>query len=376
MRLVIFLHPHYVVPQSTHLPSLRSRRLSPNTIKIGGHSRPSSSFFEKTSLLILFRHSQVIYGQAVGPSAAQNPQITGATATVNRSTVSFNHDPFIHIHPKPSLLPSPDFHTQAAISGGFIMRPPSSAPEVQSERPMTAPLSLSQMLPPKRELPFPPKKEKPKAPPKQPEPQMLSSSLDLQQPESPPKPAKKRKSRAKPKVPTLSMSSSVPKGKAKASEPEVRSSQPESSSAPPLAESSHRQSISEKEIPMPDTLAPSSPPREAQEPPFVTAEVPKKTSKRAAQKKKAPEQPPKVFEDAPPDDIMDRLDHWVRKYQDLPVPKKPETAAENLAAYAAQDEDTRLKVIDDMIVECLGDENFVKLVEDVDRSWKRIGLGF
>ena len=134
---------------------------------------------------------------------------------------------------------------------------------------------------------------------------------------------------------------------------------------------------SRKEIPTSGTLPPSSPPLPVtNEPSSATAEIPKKAPKKAAQKKKAAEQPPKIFEDVAPEEIMDRIDHWVRKYQDLPVPTRPETAAENLAAYAGQDDETRLQVIDDMIVECLGDESFAKLVEDVDRSWKRIGLGF
>lgn len=290
---------------------------------------------------------------------------------------------------RPTLLPSPDFVVRAATSDGSIMRPPSSAPEMQADRPMTAPLSLSQMLPPKRELPFPKKKDKAKAIPKEPEEQpLLSSSDPLQRTITPPAPAKQRKSRAKPKNPNLPVASSAPNGKAKASEPEYRSSQPETSSAPTLVESiyepssaAHETSTSDKQseahIPTSDTLVPSSPPPSAKNGSSTAPKkAPKQASKTAASKKKAQEQGPKIFEDAAPNEIMDRLDHWVRRYQDLPIPQRPETASENLAAYAAQPEETRMAVIDDMIVECLGDENFVKLVEDVEKSWKRIGLGF
>lgn len=77
---------------------------------------------------------------------------------------------------------------------------------------------------------------------------------------------------------------------------------------------------------------------------------------------------------------MDRLDHWVRKYQNLPAPEpvvRPiGTKNDQLAAYVAQTEEKRLEVIDEMLCECLDDENFVKLAEDVCGSWRRIGLGF
>ena len=70
---------------------------------------------------------------------------------------------------------------------------------------------------------------------------------------------------------------------------------------------------------------------------------------------------------------MSRLDAWVREYQHLPAPKPRDM--NNLAAYAAQPREERMAIIDDLICECLGDESFVKLLEDVEQSWRRIGLG-
>lgn len=72
---------------------------------------------------------------------------------------------------------------------------------------------------------------------------------------------------------------------------------------------------------------------------------------------------------------MTRLDAWVREYQHLPAPKPRDLIGGNLAAYAGKPRGERMAIIDDMICECLGDENFVKLLEDVDQSWRRIGLG-
>lgn len=75
---------------------------------------------------------------------------------------------------------------------------------------------------------------------------------------------------------------------------------------------------------------------------------------------------------------MSRIDTWVREYhQTLPAPKPPAgTASDTLALYAAQPKEDRMAAIDEMICECLADPSFGKLVEDVEDSWKRIGLGF
>ncbi|KAL8754729.1 MAG: hypothetical protein Q9184_005022 [Pyrenodesmia sp. 2 TL-2023] len=117
----------------------------------------------------------------------------------------------------------------------------------------------------------------------------------------------------------------------------------------------------------------------------ITEASPSKTNTRK-KISTAAEKPPTVskqftkdFEDVPPEEYMDRLDHWVRKYQNLPAPKptiKPSTDKEQLAAYVAQPEQERLAALDSMICDYLDDENFVKLVEDMDKSWRRIGLGF
>ncbi|KAL8964320.1 MAG: hypothetical protein Q9197_006961, partial [Variospora fuerteventurae] len=98
-----------------------------------------------------------------------------------------------------------------------------------------------------------------------------------------------------------------------------------------------------------------------------------------------------------------RLEHWIRKFHDLPpttptptitpplplLPPPPPPALPNLAeekkkrsqgqvveeAYAALPEEERVKVLDGVVCELIGDERFVGLVEDVERCWRRIGLG-
>lgn len=384
----------YLPPSSLRSSPIRTPSQSQEQITYANYhhnhgSQCARSSMDMMSSLIMIRHGQTIYAQSVGSFAAQRSTTIEAAAALNRPAANLNSNPFMHNPASSSLLPSPDFVTRATTSDGFVVRPPSSAPEVQPQRPTTAPLSLSQMLPPKRELPFPKKKEKPKSPAKEPDEQPLSSSLDpLQRKTTPPKAIKQRKSRAKTTKPKPPVSSSAPKAASKIAEPELQSSPPEIPTVPPQAESSYRLPASEAKIPRSDplveapvpssdTLVPSSPPHHVTDKASTAPEnVPRKAPKKPAKKKTVEEQTPKIFGDAAPDEIMDRLDHWVRKYQDLPAPKLPQTPAENLAAYAAQPEQTRLAVIDDMIVKCLGDENFIKLVEDVDKSWKRIGLGF
>ena len=77
-----------------------------------------------------------------------------------------------------------------------------------------------------------------------------------------------------------------------------------------------------------------------------------------------------------PEEFMSQLHNFVRDFQHLPAPTPRPTDSEQLAAYAAQPDEVRQAVIKDMIFEYLGDENFIKLAEDVEKEWRRVGLGF
>lgn len=79
-------------------------------------------------------------------------------------------------------------------------------------------------------------------------------------------------------------------------------------------------------------------------------------------------------EEVSPEEFMSSLDKFVREYQHLPAPQPQPTAAEELAAYAAQPDEVREAIIKDMILGFLGDENFIKLAEDVEKEWRRVGL--
>ncbi|KAL6714390.1 hypothetical protein ACLMJK_007813 [Lecanora helva] len=75
-------------------------------------------------------------------------------------------------------------------------------------------------------------------------------------------------------------------------------------------------------------------------------------------------------------EYLDSIYGWIRKYHDLPAPEPLLTFKDQLAEYASQPDEERAKIIDKMICDCLRDENFGKLSDDVEGHWKRIYLGF
>ena len=78
-----------------------------------------------------------------------------------------------------------------------------------------------------------------------------------------------------------------------------------------------------------------------------------------------------------PTELLSVLDEWAKtsKLFSTRTVLSP-NSKDLLAEYAAQDDETRVRSLDDMICECLEDANFVKLAQDVEAAWMRIGLGF
>ncbi|KAI9702777.1 MAG: hypothetical protein M1836_007991 [Candelina mexicana] len=69
---------------------------------------------------------------------------------------------------------------------------------------------------------------------------------------------------------------------------------------------------------------------------------------------------------------MDRVDAFVARHAGRPSPMQ----AIDLSAYAAQSDGDRLAQIDNMICDYIMDDDFLKLCEDVESSWRRIALGY
>lgn len=263
-------------------------------------------------------------------------------------------------------------------------RPPSSAPETYSERSEPPVVSLSQMLPPKRILPFPLKN--PKLPPSDPEVITVPPSQAIT--ETLPSVAtatKKRKPR-----PKTTKAKVVAPNKARGSQKADTSAitQPPGLAETPInpdticVPSTPEAAPSSRNVVSPISL--SSPKGTADNHLETTSHSPAQPNKRlkATQTPQTGNNPLGPFADTvEPAEFMSRLDAWVREYhQTLPCPKPPQpttqTASDTLALYATQSKEDRMAAIDEMICECLADASFGKLVEDVEDSWKRIGLGF
>lgn len=252
-------------------------------------------------------------------------------------------------------------------------QPLSSAPETHAEIHDFAPPSLSQMLPPKRNLPFPPKKPKPTTP----EEKEISPSPSETAVENYPRPAATSK-----KIATRAKRDNAKAPVARPRARRVKKPTEDTNKNSRAKEVVRLPSTPKKDIARPNAVSPISPlsPQEPQAVPLATRNANKSGSNAHAPPPSNPNaaHPWSKFDEIEPVEFMTRLDGWVREYRDLPAPK-PRTAVagmDDLAAYAAQSKEDRMKVLDNMICECLQDENFGTLVQDLEDSWRRIGLGF
>jgi hypothetical protein len=300
------------------------------------------------------------------------------------------------------LLPSPNFGNHSSTFGGYNARPV-SAPETVSDSQLIDSLPISQMLPPQRVLPFPDR-----APTQGTDTIPASSKATLTKKETETKVAKPMKGRAaaKPK-PSLIISlpsSSAPTVRDRRAEAiEAKSDKSLPSSAPPKKRTrAHKALVSAPASSAPPRIdstlealertvsritteltPPSS--RSGNERPPLSVVSDSETNERPTQPLNRDSSPtaqppqmgqlPNLLPNVQPKEFLDALDVWIRKYHGLPVPQAPMTAKEQLASYAARPDAERAKLIDDMILECLQDENFGKLCDDVERNWKRICLG-
>lgn len=383
--------------------TIKDRSTSPNSVirssnSYGNGARPGIPQDQYLSAL------RDMIPTAPTPNVLPSPELTMSwRGKENQPVKSHNRgipasDGIAHEGPNTSMISSPEFTTRATTSSENETRPTSSAPEPYRDRSSTAPLSLSQMLPPKRVLPFPTKPTKPTTPAPNPEAAISSIPHDLTATNT--SPAKKIKITTKPVTSTDALATDTRERIA-----ENGQQQPETAIGPnevPTDISSIAQNLLEASKPGYTTVPPKAktPPKaraKATPKPRKSA-VPKTRTKSAATGSPTRSSSPKqslststreersrkvpsrnLFGDEiAPAEFMTRLDAWVREYRDLPAPKPRDLIARdisNLAAYALQPREERMAIIDDMICECLGDENFVKLLEDVDQSWRRIGLG-
>ena len=303
--------------------------------------------------------------------------------------------------PVPTLLTSRPLPSTevGSLSPAFAYKArPTSAPQTQTMAQdfLTDDVSLSQMLPPKRVLPFPEIQKKPAggddgavaAEEQNPEP-TVSNIVKAQT-------AKRTTGRAnnirakssgrKASLPTPEPSSSAPKPRSRKKAAAKKDFETVPPSSAPLRGNSSRKPSSREVSPISETAYPSSPPiaKATKKRPLIPLED-METNKRRPQVPERPSSPTveqqkgplgSAFSDIKPAELLDSLHGWIQKYRHLPAPEPPKTSKDHLADYAKHSDEERAKAIDKLICDCLQDENFHKLVEDLEGTWRRIGLGF
>ena len=286
---------------------------------------------------------------------------------------------------KSSLLPSPVFNGTYEPFGSFQVQSMSASEQTPSEREYIHPLPLSQMLPPKRILPSSDKAVQ----------SFKAASPDQQSKEIPTatKPKvkrqtkrraqsmKPRKSNAKAEAETnpsdsLVLTLKLPEGSARVNAPSssapsrVPSSDMEAippSSQPPAPPSidSRKRSLTDQPIIQPNKQTRTENVTKATtEDPTIVSELPRQAQ---------PLQAANSRMNIGSSELLDSIDKLMRKYHDLPASKQsPQTVKEQLADFAALNEEDRLKTVDSMILECLQDENFGILMDTLDLAEDRI----
>ena len=76
------------------------------------------------------------------------------------------------------------------------------------------------------------------------------------------------------------------------------------------------------------------------------------------------------------EDFMAQARHLIREVThapgDAPSTVAQPTVKDQLADFAAKTDEQRKEVLNQMIVQCLEDENFIELYHAVERDWRRV----
>ena len=245
---------------------------------------------------------------------------------------------------------------------------------LEAQRPATVPRSttleaFSQILPPKRILPFPDPPTNPIC--RDPVSKPVRSSSDVpSRPEA--KSVKKRKPAIKKPAARAKRSSAKAPDKgitASLNLPEpANSSTATSLKTPPDTNSKNTMPLIEGE-------------RTAKVPTPLTDSTPNKTNTQqnnpsTREPSDEPQSSNGVIDTEVSKEWSDRVDNFVQTYGDRLSPAAAQTTSplSNLAEYAKLPEKERLAALDKLILEYVQDENFTVLCEDVEKSLRRKGL--
>ena len=344
------------------------------------------------------------------PGGVNQDEFTRPISASSRSTLdAFTSDATVACvpdvakpRPQSSLLPSPVFNGSYEPFGSFQIRPMSAPEPTQARQNYIDTFPPPQMPPPTRILPFPAKKihtfRKDEATSQEePSEEKAAATKAKAKRQTKPRaqPARPRTSKTKVGATTTSSaslarispsptfrdtgkapsSSEPPKGRAKVKAPapiipikvpseELQAIEPSSElSVPSIID--RKRSLADQSVDQPNK-------RQAQSRTETATETMTEALATAV-----PEQNTFPLINISSSNLLDSIDNFMRRYHELPVAKPlPKTAKEHLAEFAAQSDEDLAKAIDNMICECIKDENFGRLMEGVEGAWKRIGLGF
>lgn len=79
---------------------------------------------------------------------------------------------------------------------------------------------------------------------------------------------------------------------------------------------------------------------------------------------------------SPPESYLATVDNFITKYKDRPAPLTPVRPMEvwESPGYAEMDDEQRMELVNDFLCRSLQDANFIKLCQDMEHSWRRIGF--
>ena len=294
---------------------------------------------------------------------------------------------------EPHLLPSPIFNVSYEPSSRFDIRPVSAPEQTLTEHGYANTTLRPQLLPPERILAFPEKTKYPFATDEaasqdQPVYGKATSTKTKAKRQTKPRaqPAKARKSRAKAAATITFSDSLAPSSPSPASRVQEKApvtfsgvAFPELHAALPISAPLALPNTDSRKHPLTDQSTDQPSKRQAQPRAETGTE-----SLTDAPTNGVAEQPPQALPSEAMDPLinitnhalLDSIDDLMRKYHDVPAPRSSSRASKDyLAEYAAQSEDDRVRALDNLICKCIEDESFVKLMEDVEGAWKRIGLG-
>ena len=349
-----------------------SQLLSQETDSFWNASHASLAPFSQPSKLVNGKKSGTDGAKEDGLSVVQSRSSLNALG----SKITISSMPTMAKPNKQSgLLQSSVFNGTYEPFGSFQIRSTSAPEQGQTQQDDNSMFPLSQMLPPERILafsknidPFRREEAASQEGPAHGKP-IITKTKAKRQRKPRAQPVKSRKSGAKDEAATIPSDSVAPRSPPLA--PPMAVSLPEQPKS--RSNNSRKRSLNDRSVNQPKK-------RQAQTMAQTVEIVTETVSTTAATEQPLQVQPSQAIDthvNTSSRLLLESIDTLMARYRDLPAPKPAsQTSEDYLAQYAVQSEDDTVKAIDELIRKCVNDDNFEKLMEDIEGAWKKIGLAF